>query len=423
MRILFFSYAYPNAAQPQLGTFNRTMLAGLAAGHAVRVVAPVPFLTSWRHRRQIAAEAPSLPDVTAIHPTFYYIPKLLRSQYDQFLWWSVRKPLQETIREFRPDVVLSYWAHPDGAVAVRAAHAAGIPAVVIAGGSDVLILARRGSRRSAILEAFHLADAVVTVNAEIAATLIADGIRSDKLHVVPRGIDPSIFHPGDRQQARTELGLPPARPVLIGAGRLVDVKDWPTWLRAIAELVRRGARPACYLLGDGPLEGTLRKQISALGLNDTVQLCGPQSQDRLAQWYRAADLTVLSSRSEGVPNVLLETIASGGSFVATRVGGIPGIADPRYDRLSSPADPVALADAIFDRLNQPPPVGGPRQFQPESQQGSARRLLDVLQAVITPAATTALASPPQKSKAPDAEPDANDTAATRRVPACELVLT
>jgi glycosyltransferase involved in cell wall biosynthesis len=423
MRILFFSYAYPNAAQPQLGTFNRTMLAGLAAGHAVRVVAPVPFLTAWKHGRQIAAGQPVLPGVTATHPTFYYTPKLLRSQYDQFLWWSVRKPLQETICEFRPDVVLSYWAHPDGAVAVRAAHAAGIPAVVMAGGSDVLILARRGGRRASILEAFHLADAVVTVNAEIAATLIADGIRRDKLHVVPRGIDQSVFHPGDRQQARTALDLPTDRPVLIGVGRLVDVKDWPTWLRAIAELVRRGVRPAGYLLGEGPLEGSLRKLISVWGLDDTVKVCGPQSQERLAQWYRAADLTVLSSRSEGVPNVLLETIASGGSFVATRVGGIPGIADLQHDRLAPAADPVALADAIVDRLQHSPPRDCPRQFQPETQQGSARRLLDVLQGVIAPAATTAPASPPQKSEAFKAEPDANDTAASRRVPACELVLT
>src|SRR5260221_1740036 len=50
MRILFFSYAYPNAAQPTLGTFNRSMLAALAQQHDVRVVSPVSFIEAWRSR-------------------------------------------------------------------------------------------------------------------------------------------------------------------------------------------------------------------------------------------------------------------------------------------------------------------------------------------------------------------------------------
>jgi glycosyltransferase involved in cell wall biosynthesis len=119
--------------------------------------------------------------------------------------------------------------------------------------------------------------------------------------------------------------------------------------------------------------------IREFGLSDVVQLCGPQSQAELAQWYRAADLTVLSSRSEGVPNVLLETMASGGSFVATRVGGIPTIADPVYDRLVAPDDPLAMAEAIIDRLNHTPPDGWPRWFEPLSQEQSAQRLGQVLE--------------------------------------------
>jgi glycosyltransferase involved in cell wall biosynthesis len=122
--------------------------------------------------------------------------------------------------------------------------------------------------------------------------------------------------------------------------------------------------------------------IREYGLSGVVELRGPQSQAELARWYRAADLTVLSSRSEGVPNVLLETIACGGSFVATRVGGIPDIADPVYDRLVPPNDPVALAGAISDRWDHPPPVGWPRRFEPESQTGSANRLIHVLESVV-----------------------------------------
>jgi glycosyltransferase involved in cell wall biosynthesis len=68
--------------------------------------------------------------------------------------------------------------------------------------------------------------------------------------------------------------------------------------------------------------------------------------DALPDWYRAADLTVLPSLSEGIPNVLLESMASGTPFVATSVGGIPEIAAEGIDFLVPPRNPLALADAI-----------------------------------------------------------------------------
>lgn len=377
MRILFLSYAYPNAGQPQLATFNRTMLAGLSATHEVRVIAPVPFLQRWKHPPATPGFR-VLPNVMAEYPAFYYPPKFCRQQYDRFLWWSIRGAVGRTLAEFRPDVILSYWAHPDGAVAVRAGQTAGIPAVVMVGGSDVLVLGRSGPRREAILKTLHAAAAVITVSQDLADVLREDGIPANKTFVVPRGIDSTVFHPGDRETARQELGLPLDRPVLIGVGRLVDVKDWPTWLQACAELRQRGLSPACYVLGSGPLEETLRRQVESLGLTGTVEFRGSQTQTQLAEWYQAADLTVLSSLSEGVPNVLLETLAAGGSFVATNVGGISEIADPVFDRLVTPGQPLALAHAIVDRLRHDPPLGYTRRFEPASSITTAQRLAEIL---------------------------------------------
>jgi len=389
MRILFLSYAYPNAGQPQLATFNRTMLAALSTTHEVRVIAPVPFMQRWK-QSPVTPGFRALPDVSAEYPTFYYPPRICREQYDRCMWWSIRHTVRRTIAKFQPDVVLSYWAHPDGAVAVRAATEAGLPAVVMVGGSDVLVLGRSGRRREVILRTLHAAAAVITVSQDLADVLREDGLPAHKLFVVPRGIDSTVFHPGDRHAARKLLGLPLDRPVLIGVGRLVEVKDWPTWLQACVELRRRGVSPACYVLGSGPLEEALRRQIEALGLTETVELRGPQTQAELALWYRAADLTVLSSQSEGVPNVLLETQATGGSFVATDVGGISEIADPVYDRLVAPGQPAALAQAIFDRLRHAPPEGYARRFEPASSLTTARRLAEILQATrnSTPPQTT-----------------------------------
>lgn len=380
MRILFCSYAYPNPWQPGLGTFNRTMLAGLAKQHLVRVIAPVAFTERWRKPGLTGFQAAA--NISAEYPTYFYPPKIGRSHYDKFLWWSIRRTVRKQIRDFQPDVVLSYWAHPDGAVAVRAAHEAGLPAVVMVGGSDVLLLARSGSRRRAILNALSAADAVVAVSGDLADTLIRDGIPSEKISVIGRGIDPTVFHPGDQSAARQEWGLPQNRPVIVGVGRLVEVKDWTTWVHACGQLVTRGLNPACYVCGAGPLEAELRRLIARNGWNDFIELRGSQSPQELARWYRAADVTLLTSVSEGIPNVLLESMACGGSFVATAVGGIPEIADPVFDRLAPARNATRIADALLDRLRLNPPAGYQRRFEPNSQTTTMHRLTELFSSVV-----------------------------------------
>lgn len=385
MRILFFSYAYPNAAQPTLGTFNRSLLQALSKQHDVRVVSPVSFVEAWRSRlagksaldRTFAA----IPGVPAEYVPFYYPPKLFRERFDEFLWWSVRNQLTQTIRDFRPDAILSYWAHPDGAVAVRAARAHDIPVATMVGGSDVLLLARSGRRRDAILKTLHHADAVVAVSRNIADTLEQDGLPTAKLHVVRRGIDRELFQPGDRAEARRELGLPANRFTLVTVGRLVPVKGHTHLIAVCARLHREGHSFGCHILGNGPLRNQLQREIQQLGLDSVVELNGSQSQTELAKWYRAADVTVLPSLSEGVPNVLLESMAAGTPFIASHVGGIPEIADERFDDLVPKEDPGALADAIRRRITDASQMSignQSRRFQPGSWDDSAEELSELL---------------------------------------------
>ncbi len=388
MKVLFFSYAYPNPLQPGLGTFNRSMIAGLASDHEVRVVSPVPFPELWRAR--LCGQLPrglndpqfvAVPGVQADYPTFYYPPKLFRSQYGQCLWWSVRRRLERAMREFRPDVVLSYWAHPDGEVAVRMAQRHNVPAVTMVGGSDVLLLARSGSRRRAILNVLERADAVVTVSDHLAKLLVSDGIGRDKLRMVRRGVDRTVFSPGDRAVSRRGLGLTENQTLLVAVGRLVPVKGFQYLIEACSVLKARGRSLACRILGEGPLKPELQAQINRLGLQETVELRGSQSQLELAEWYRAADMTVLTSLSEGVPNVLLESVACGTPFVATHVGGVPEIADLRHDRLVPPESPVALADAIDSQLHTRHEQFSVRCFEPLALRAAARRLGQVLEEV------------------------------------------
>ncbi|MBI5761253.1 MAG: glycosyltransferase [Planctomycetales bacterium] len=392
MRLLFFSNVFPNPLNPGKGTFNRSLVTALTEQHEMRVVCPISWVdeaTARLRGQQFNLASQYLPDAHSISnlnsqisnqiifPRFIYPPKLLRHRFDQFLSWSAGRTLRNEIRDFRPAAVLSYWTHPDGTVAVRAAHQAGIPAVVMTGGSDVLLLTQSDRRRQVILQTLRDADAVIAISRDIARKLIDGGIEADKIDVIPRGVDRTIFRPGDRAAARTRFGLPTDRPVLIAVGRLVPVKGFDVLVNACGELVRRGVPVSCHILGGGELRDTLANQIRQLQLNDHVTLHGSQDQSRLADWYRAADLTVLTSHSEGIPNVLLESIASGTPFVATSVGGVPEIADADWHRLVPPNDPARLADAIQERLNTVPVTESP-SFQPLSWSESAERVAEVL---------------------------------------------
>ena len=385
-RLLFFSNNFPTPWQPGRGPFNRRLVQALARTQLVRVVTPVSWteeLAAVRRGRRLIdrGEAAWIDGVRVEYPRFYYPPKVLHHQYGRFMEWSVGEKLDGVIREFRPDAVLAYWAHPDGEVAVQAAHRAGIPAVVMTGGSDVLLLTREEKRRQAIGRVLNEADAVIAVSNDIAHAVESLGVDESRVHVVRRGVDREVFNSGDRREARRRLGLPESQPIVVSVGRLVPVKGFAVLIDACRQLLQSGHSLASYVIGDGPERGELQREIEEMQLQKTVHLVGSQRPDQLADWYRAADCLVVPSLSEGVPNVLLEAMSCNLPFVASAVGGIPEVADPEWDRLMEPGDARQLAEAIRSRLSCPQPTE-PRRFMPGSWDESAADVWSVVQSCL-----------------------------------------
>jgi glycosyltransferase involved in cell wall biosynthesis len=267
------------------------------------------------------------------------------------MWLSARSSVRATSRSFRPDAVISYWAHPDGEAARRAATEMGAPLVLIVGGSDVLVLGQEPARRRSILGVLQSADGILAVGNDLRRRVIDLGVSPEKVFIFRRGVS-DRFAPGDKDTARGALGLPLGAPTLLWVGNMVPVKGVHFLLDACARLERGGLPVRLYLVGDGPLREDLEAQAASPELAGRVQFVGSVGHDDLPDWYRAADLTVLPSLSEGVPNVLLESLACGTPFVASRVGGIPDLAlEPEKD-LVSPSDPAELATAIRNRIER-----------------------------------------------------------------------
>lgn len=187
---------------------------------------------------------------------------------------------------------------------------------------------------------------VLAVSSCTAGRMARDiGFPIERIHPIHNGVDLHRFQPGNRTAARLALGLPPQALVVGTVGRLHPVKDHHTLLAAAAMLRARGLRFELVVAGDGPLQAPLRARARELGLNDVVHFLG--NRPDAERVLRALDVFVLSSVSEGLPNSVLEAMATRLPVVATRVGGTAECVDDAATGLLVPGgEPDALCEAL-----------------------------------------------------------------------------
>ena len=155
-----------------------------------------------------------------------------------------------------------------------------------------------------------------------------------------------------RDDVRAELGVGDGEVLVVTVANLREHKDYPTLLAA-ARLVARSGLPVRFAAaGQGPLEGTVRSEVSRLGLGGSFSLLGYRADalDVLA----AADVFCLSSRAEGYPVALMEALALGRPVVATAVGGVAHAVRSGVEGvLVPPSSPEALAAALIEVADDP----------------------------------------------------------------------
>ncbi len=197
------------------------------------------------------------------------------------------------------------------------------------------------------------ADRLVAANAiERAGLVKAYGADASRVAVIPCGVDTDLFRGGDAAIARDVLGV--ARgPLLLYVGRIAPIKGLETLLDALGCLRGRGIGARLVVVGgetDEPVdahEAGVRRRVTTLGLANAVTFVGAQPQERLRDWYVAADVIVLPSYYESFGMVALEAMACGSPVVASRVGGLQTtVRDGVTGLLVPEGDPCALADTI-----------------------------------------------------------------------------
>jgi glycosyltransferase involved in cell wall biosynthesis len=265
--------------------------------------------------------------------------------------------LYRVIRAFRPHIVHTHAAKA-GLLGRLAARLAGVPVVVHTYHGHVL-RGYFGPVKTAFFRALEVAlgrftDALVTVSEAVKDDLVSLRVApAARIRVLPLGLDLAGLHRDPAPATAGGLREPMERGPLVGmVGRLVPIKDVPTFLDAAALV--RASLPECRfaLVGDGEERARLEVLVADRGLKDAVRFHGWRRD--LAGVYAELDVVVNSSRNEGTPVALIEALAAGRPVVATRVGGTPDLlADGQFGRLVPPGDPEALAAAIVETLRDP----------------------------------------------------------------------
>lgn len=257
-----------------------------------------------------------------------------------------RREIVDLCRTLRPDVVHTHGYRID-LLDRQAVARLGIPTVTTVHGAS-----KTGGLKGALFEwlqrrNYRRFDAVVAVSSALHHATLADGVSPDRLHLIPNAWN-DHHEPMDGGEARGRLGIEDGARVVGWVGRLIPVKGGDVFLDALGRLA--APRPLGVMIGYGPEAERLRRRALELGLGASVRFY--ENIRDASRYFPAFDTYVLSSRSEGLPIVLLEAMAARTPIVATRVGGVTDVVGDEQGWLVPPEDPAALAGAIDDSLRR-----------------------------------------------------------------------
>jgi len=343
MRLLFLNYEFPPLGGGAATASRHLIREWTAMGVEVRVVTSHFAGLPWREEL----------DGAIIHRLPVFRRRRDRGRIGEMaLYMAGASLLAPTLAaRWKPDVALAFIGIPSGPVAWGLRLLTGVPYVVCLRGGDV-----PGFRCEGV-DGFHrlLAPATrriwrraaaVTANSQGLADLARAFAPELTVPVISNGVDTILFHPPAHRSPPVDGG--PVR--LLAVGRLVGQKGIDVLLDALARPGLEGAE--LDLVGDGEWRVVLEAQAVRLGLTARVRFRGWLDRTELAEVYRETDLFVLASRDEGMPNVVLEAMASGLPVVSTAVAGARDlVVDGETGLLVPPEDAEALAGALRRRVD------------------------------------------------------------------------
>ena len=335
MKILILSHMYPNKSNPVSGIFiHNYAKALLNAGCKVGVVSPVPYSPKilWFNKKwKKYGEVPKFDTIDKI-PVYY--PRYIRlpgkwfhclSSYTIYL--GIVKTVSNIImRDFKPDILHTHTATPDGYTGLLLKRKFNLPVVCSLRGSDINNYPYYDSFTMELTrKVISQADQLIAVSNALKLKAESFATPKNEIQVIYNGCDIKkfVFNLESRIATKKRLNIPLDNKVLIFVGNLLKTKGIYELIGSFILLSKQYHNLHLIVVGNGPEYQYIKEQAFKNGLKDKIYLVGAQPHNKIPDFLSAGDILVLPSYNEGLPNAVLDAMACSRAVVATKVGGIP----------------------------------------------------------------------------------------------------
>jgi teichuronic acid biosynthesis glycosyltransferase TuaC len=275
---------------------------------------------------------------------------------------AFQRKIREEVAAFKPDIVHAHHGWVIGAALADL----DVPYVISLHGTEHYGFTHYPAYRELALRGLRKADRVLALTeVERTTALKTYDLDPDRVRVITSGVDTSFFRPHthfaqraaasrtrrERNEVKSKHALLPFtinRPIIFAGSKLTAIKGTDVLLRAAAIYTQIPEHPLTLIVGEGDERPQLEALRDELNLHDDVIFLGSQSAAQMVELYNAADVTVLASRTDWFPLVVIESLACGTPVIASEVGGLSQLVTSNIGRLFSAGDYATLAAHVTD---------------------------------------------------------------------------
>jgi glycosyltransferase involved in cell wall biosynthesis len=247
------------------------------------------------------------------------------------------------------DVIHVQWPIPNGLGALFLKIFNNIPFINTIHGEEVY-LSKRYHTTFALKILVRNSFKTITNSSQTLKVSLKNGLKKDKLEIIPFGVDTNIFRPYNGLKDETMFQI-------LSIGYLIERKGFEYLIKSIKEVLKIQDNVKLKIVGTGPLENQIRTQIKELKLERNIEIIGNVSDEELLNLYNSSDIFVLPSvvdsqgNTEGLGVVLLEAMACKIPVIASNIGGIPDIVHDKVNGILVPQkDVLELSNAINELI-------------------------------------------------------------------------
>ncbi|MCM3743942.1 glycosyltransferase [Sporosarcina luteola] len=283
-------------------------------------------------------------------------PSKGKAALKKYFTWFVKAMVHMLTKKSEVSLTHSHYTFPTGLLSFIGKKIFGLPYVITVHGGDIDKMAAKNKMIESITRfTLQNADAVIVVGERLKLDVVERfGVKEKHVHVMSMGVNTEVFKPIPKVDARTELGLPLDKKIVLFVGNMIQAKGILDLIEAFKMVEEDHPDAVLHMIGSSKDEGFMQKleeHLSEMKINASHQ--EPLPQMEVAKWIAAADVFVLPSHHEGFGLVALEAMAVGTTVVGTDVGGLSFLLGNEAGILVEPHNPASLANGLKQALEQP----------------------------------------------------------------------